>query len=139
MKTHPQQLVTLVLTSAFLMAAAALAQTPAPGVVPRMKAIVYHEFGSPGVLRLEEIDKPVPTDNQALVKVRAVSVNPLDWHFIEGRPYIGRMLFGFGMFKPTTPRLGVDYAGTVEAVGKNVSQLKIGDEVFGGKSGAFAE
>jgi NADPH:quinone reductase-like Zn-dependent oxidoreductase len=103
-----------------------------------MKAIVYHEFGSPDVLRLEEIDKPVPKDDQILVKVRAVSVNPLDWHFMEGTPYLGRPL-AFGFLKPTVERLGVDYAGTVEAVGKNITDFKPGDEVFGNKFGAFAE
>ena len=103
-----------------------------------MKAIVYHEYGSPDVLRLAEIAKPVPSDNQILVKVRAASVNPLDWHYMEGTPYIARLL-GFGLFKPTVERLGVDYAGTVESVGKNVTQFKPGDEVFGGKTGAFAE
>jgi NADPH:quinone reductase-like Zn-dependent oxidoreductase len=103
-----------------------------------MKAIVYHEYGSPDVLRLEEIEKPVPNDDQVLVKVRAVSVNPYDWHFMEGIPYIARLL-AFGPLKPTSPRLGVDFAGTVEAVGKNITQFKPGDEVFGGKGGAFAE
>ena len=103
-----------------------------------MKAIVYHEYGSPDVLRLEEIEKPVPNDNQVLVKVRAVSVNPFDWHFMEGVPYIARLL-AFGPLKPKSPRLGVDFAGTVEAVGKNITQFKPGDEVFGGKVGAFAE
>jgi NADPH:quinone reductase-like Zn-dependent oxidoreductase len=103
-----------------------------------MKAIVYHEFGSPDVLRLEEVEKPVPNDNQILVRVRAVSVNPLDWHFLEGIPYIARPL-AFGFLKPTVTRLGVDYAGTVEAVGKNITEFKPGDEVYGNKFGAFAE
>ena len=106
--------------AALLLTGTALAQTPSPSVGPRMKAIVYHEFGSPDVLRLEEVDKPVPNDNQLLIKVRAVSVNPLDWHFMEGTPYIARPL-AFGFLKPTVTRLGVDYAGTVEAVGKNGS------------------
>jgi NADPH:quinone reductase-like Zn-dependent oxidoreductase len=103
-----------------------------------MKAIVYHNFGSPDVLRLEEIEKPVPNDNQILIKVRAVSVNPLDWHFMEGTPYVGRPL-AFGFLKPTVTRLGVDYAGTVEAVGKNITEFKPGDEVYGNRFGAFAE
>jgi NADPH:quinone reductase-like Zn-dependent oxidoreductase len=103
-----------------------------------MKAIVYHEFGSPAVLRLEEVDKPVPNDNQILIKVRALSVNPFDWHFMEGTPYLGRPL-AFGFLKPTVERLGVDYAGTVEAVGKNITEFKPGDEVFGNHFGAFAE
>ena len=103
-----------------------------------MKAIVYYNYGSPDVLQLKEIERPVPKDDQVLVKVRAVSVNPYDWHFMEGIPYIARML-AFGPLKPKSPRLGVDFAGTVEAVGKSVTQFKPGDEVFGGKGGAFAE
>ena len=124
--------------AALLLTGTALAQTPSPSVGPKIKAIVYHEFGSPDVLRLEEVDKPVPTDDQILVKVRAVSVNPLDWHFMEGIPYIARPL-AFGFLKPTVTRLGVDYAGTVEAVGKNIREFKPGDEVFGNRFGAFAE
>ncbi len=75
-----------------------------------MKAIVYRDYGSPDVLRLEEIEKPVPNDNQLLVKVRAASVNPLDWHYMEGTPYLMRLL-EFGLLKPKVTRLGVDYAG----------------------------
>jgi NADPH:quinone reductase-like Zn-dependent oxidoreductase len=138
MKTHLRRLITAVCMAALLSAGAALAQTPSPGVAPKMKAIVYHDFGSPDVLRLEEIEKPVPSDNQLLIRVRAVSVNPLDWHYMEGTPYLGR-LPEFGLFKPKVERLGVDYAGTVEAVGKNVTQYKPGDEVYGNRSGAFAE
>ena len=138
MKTHSQPLITAICMAVLLFAGAALAQTPSPSVVPRMKAIVYHNFGSPDVLRLEEIEKPVPNDNQVLVRVRAASVNPLDWHYMEGTPYIARLL-EFGLLKPKVTRLGVDYAGTVEAVGRNVTQFKPGDEVFGGKTGAFAE
>lgn len=103
-----------------------------------MKAIVYHDYGSPDVLRMDGIEKPVPNDDQVLVKVRAASVNPLDWHYMEGTPYIARLI-EFGLLKPKVTRLGVDYAGTVEAVGKKVTQFKPGDDVFGGKTGAFAE
>jgi NADPH:quinone reductase-like Zn-dependent oxidoreductase len=103
-----------------------------------MKAIVYHEYGAPDVLHLEEIEKPVPDDNQVLIKVRAASANPLDWHYMEGTPYIARSV-AFGLFKPKVPRLGVDVAGQVETVGKNVTQFKPGDEVFGAAAGAFAE
>src|SRR5712664_415888 len=102
----------------------------------KMKAIVYCDYGLAN-LKLEEIAKPVPNDDQVLVKVRAASVNPYDWHFIEGTPKIMRL--GVGLRKPTDTRLGVDYAGTVEAVGKDVTQFKPGDEVFGGRGGAFAE
>jgi NADPH:quinone reductase-like Zn-dependent oxidoreductase len=103
-----------------------------------MKAIVYCEFGDPDVLQLKEIEKPTPADNQILVKVRAASVNPLDWHFMEGTPKIARAL-GMGLRKPKSTRIGVDFAGTVEAIGKNVTQFKPGDDVFGGRDGALAE
>jgi len=103
----------------------------------KMKAIVYCDYGVAN-LKLAEIAKPTPTDDQILVKVHAASVNPLDWHFIEGTPKIMRAL-GVGLRKPKDTRLGVDFAGTVEAVGKNVTQFKPGDEVFGGRDGAFAE
>src|ERR1700730_6349258 len=100
-----------------------------------MKAIVHCEYGSPDVLKVEDVEKPVPNDNQVLVRVRAASVNPLDLT-IRG-PWLIRPILG--MRKPKDTRLGVDYAGTVEAVGKNVTQFKLGDEVFGGKNGALAE
>jgi NADPH:quinone reductase-like Zn-dependent oxidoreductase len=103
-----------------------------------MKAIVHCEYGSPDVLKLENVEKPVPNDNQLLVRVRAASINPLDLT-IRG-PWLIRPILG--MRKPKDIRLGVDYAGTVEAVGKNpaaAGQFKPGDEVFGGKNGALAE
>src|SRR5256714_5511269 len=103
----------------------------------KMKAIVYCDYGVAN-LKLAEIAKPTPTDDQILVKVHAASVNPLDWHFIEGTPKIMRAM-GVGLRKPKDTRLGVDFAGTVEAVGKNVTQFKSGDEVFGGRGGAFAQ
>ena len=102
-----------------------------------MKAIVYCNYGL-GNLKLEDVEKPVPNDDQVLVKVRAASVNPYDWHFVEGTPKIMRAM-GVGLRKPKDTRLGVDFAGTVEAVGKNVTQFKPGDEVFGGRGGAFGE
>jgi len=102
-----------------------------------MKAIVYCDYGGPDVLKLADVAKPVPNDNQALVKVRAASVNPLDWHYMRGEPYVMRL--GAGLRKPEDIRLGVDFAGVVEAVGKNVTEFKPGDEVFGGRAGAFAQ
>ena len=102
-----------------------------------MKAIVYCDYGLTN-LKLENVERPVPNDDQILVRVRAASLNPYDWHFIEGTPYIMRMM-GVGLRKPKDTRVGVDFAGTVEAVGKNVTQFKPGDDVFGGKGGAFAE
>jgi NADPH:quinone reductase-like Zn-dependent oxidoreductase len=107
----------------------------APG--PKMKAVIYCDYGEADVLRLAEIAKPVPNDNQLLVRVHAASVNPYDWHFIRGTPYIMRL--GIGLRKPKSSRLGVDFAGTVEAVGKKVTEFKAGDEVYGGKTGAFAQ
>ena len=138
MKTHLPLLITASCLAALSFPNASLGQTPSPTVASRMKAVVYSDYGPPDVLRFADIEKPVPTDNQVLVKVRAASINPYDWHFMEGIPYIARAL-GFGALKPTSNRLGVDFAGTVEAVGKNVTQFKPGDEVFGGKGGAFAE
>jgi NADPH:quinone reductase-like Zn-dependent oxidoreductase len=102
-----------------------------------MKAIVHCDYGLAN-LKLEDIEKPTPADDQILVKVHAVSVNPYDWHFIEGTPYVLRAM-GFGLRKPKDIRLGVDFAGTVESVGKNVTQFKPGDDVFGGRDGAFAQ
>jgi NADPH:quinone reductase-like Zn-dependent oxidoreductase len=102
-----------------------------------MKAIVRCDYGLAN-LKLAEIEKPVPDNDQILVKVHAVSVNPYDWHFVEGTPYVMRSM-GIGLRKPKEIRLGVDFAGTVEAVGQNVTQFKPGDEVFGGREGAFAE
>jgi NADPH:quinone reductase-like Zn-dependent oxidoreductase len=113
-------------------------QEPIETGEPHMKAVIYTDYGSPDVLQIREIKKPVPNDDQILIKVRAASINPLDWHFMEGKPYIMRLM-GTGLRKPKSPRVGVDVAGEVEAVGKNVTQFKPGDEVFGGKSGAFSE
>jgi NADPH:quinone reductase-like Zn-dependent oxidoreductase len=102
-----------------------------------MKAIVYCDYGSPDVLKLENIERPTPGDDQVLVRVRAASANPLDWHYMRGTPYVMRI--EAGLRKPKVTRLGVDFAGTVEAVGKNVKRFQQGDEVFGGRTGAFAE
>jgi NADPH:quinone reductase-like Zn-dependent oxidoreductase len=103
-----------------------------------VKAIVYCDYGVAN-LKLEEIEKPIPNDDQILVRVRAASVNPYDWHFVEGTPYVMRAIAGVGLRKPKDTRLGVDFAGSVEAVGKNVTEFKPGDEVFGGRGGAFAQ
>ncbi len=108
-----------------------------PAQKTTMKAIVYHEYGSPDVLDLREVDKPVVTDDGVLVRVHAASVNPVDWHTMTGSPYLVRLQAG--LRKPKSERLGIDFAGTVEAVGKDVTQFRAGDEVFGGRSGAFAE
>jgi NADPH:quinone reductase-like Zn-dependent oxidoreductase len=102
-----------------------------------MKAIVYHRYGSPDVLECAEIEKPAPGDDEVLIKIRAAAVNPLDWASMRGTPFLVRLMAG--LRKPKIPRLGVDVAGQVEAVGRNVTQLKPGDEVFGSCRGAFAE
>jgi NADPH:quinone reductase-like Zn-dependent oxidoreductase len=102
-----------------------------------MKAIVYRCYGSPDVLKLEEMQKPTPAPDELLVRVHAASVNPLDWHYMTGSPYIMRL--GAGLGAPKDPRMGVDFAGTVEAVGQSVTHFKPGDEVFGGRDGAFGE
>lgn len=104
-----------------------------------MKAIVYHEYGSPDVLKLEEVQKPTPADNQLLIKVYAVSINRSDWEGLTGKPLYARI---GGLLKPRDKILGSDIAGRVEAVGKDVRQFKPGDEVFGlmmNYGGGFAE
>ena len=106
-------------------------------LVTPMRAVVYCDYGPPGVLEIENLEKPVAGDDQILVRVRAAGINPLEWHFMRGTPYIARM--GMGLRKPRVTRLGVDYAGVVEAVGRNVTQFKPGDEVFGGRTGALAQ
>jgi NADPH:quinone reductase-like Zn-dependent oxidoreductase len=102
-----------------------------------MKAAVYTSYGSPDVVQIKEIAKPVPNDNEVLIKVRAASVNPVDWHCMRGEPYFLRMLIG--LRKPKITQLGVDVAGQVESVGRNVTVFQPGDEVFGSCRGAFAD
>jgi NADPH:quinone reductase-like Zn-dependent oxidoreductase len=102
-----------------------------------LKAVVQNEYGPPEVLEFKDIDKPLVKDDEVLVHVRAAAVNPPDWAGVHGVPYIVRLAFGL-----RTPKLGVrgtDVAGTVEAVGKNVARLRVGDEVFGDGRGTFAE
>jgi len=102
-----------------------------------MKAIVQDTFGPPDVLRLEEVDPPEVGADGVLVRVRAASVNPADWHAMRGSPWFARPMFGLLKPKQRTP--GVDVAGIVEAVGENVTDLRPGDEVFGARSGSLAE
>jgi NADPH:quinone reductase-like Zn-dependent oxidoreductase len=99
---------------------------------------VRDRYGSPDrVVEVREIDKPVPSDDEVLVRIAAAGLNVADWYGVTGRPWVGRP--STGLRKPKEARLGVDYAGTVGAVGKNVTQFRAGDEVFGGRTGALAE
>jgi NADPH:quinone reductase-like Zn-dependent oxidoreductase len=103
-----------------------------------MKAMVYHEYGSPDNLKLQEIEMPVAQDDQVLVRVHAASVNWLDWHFLAGSPFLVRLMAG--LLKPKHNVLGIDVAGQIEVVGADVTQFQPGDEVFGSSShGCFAE
>jgi NADPH:quinone reductase-like Zn-dependent oxidoreductase len=107
-----------------------------------MKAIVYDKYGSPDVLRLEDIQKPTPGDDEVLVKINAVSINSWDWDTLTGKPFEYRILFG--LLKPKSTKIhGCDIAGRVEEIGKNITRFQVGDEVFGDIAedgwGAFAE
>ena len=102
-----------------------------------MKAIVKDRYGSPDVLRVDEVDKPELTDEGVLVRVRATSINAHDWHMLRGKPYLARLSEGFR--RPKERKLGLDVAGIVEEVGANVTHVKPGDAVFGSRYGAFAE
>ena len=102
-----------------------------------MKAVVHDRFGPADVLRVAETERPGLVDDGVLVRVRAASVNPADWYGMAGRPYVGRV--STGLRSPRQPVLGVDFAGTAEAVGKDVEGIRPGDEVYGGRSGSLAE
>lgn len=102
-----------------------------------MKAAVYTRYGPPDIVQIQDVEKPVPKDNEVLIRVHAAAVNPLDSHLMKGRPYLARL--AFGLLKPKLTRSGVDVAGRVEAVGRNATRFKPGDEVFGSCRGAFAE
>jgi NADPH:quinone reductase-like Zn-dependent oxidoreductase len=102
-----------------------------------MKAMVQERYGSPDHLELRDVPTPVVGPDEVLVRVRAAAVNPLDWHLLRGKPYVVHLSEGLRRPKQTIP--GVDLAGTVEAVGSDVRELKVGDDVFGSRSGAFSE
>lgn len=102
-----------------------------------MKAIVQDRYGSPDVLRFGEVDKPVVGDHEVLVRVRAAAVNARDWHLMRGDPYVARLVLG--LTRPKERIRGTDFAGVVETVGRDVTRLRPGDEVFGEADGAFAE
>src|SRR5580692_10851099 len=103
-----------------------------------MKAISYDRYGSPDVLKCGETAKPAPGDNEVLIRIRAAALNPYDWHFMRGEPYAVRIAAG-GLRKPKDSRLGADVAGEIEVAGKDITQFKLGDAVFGSCKGAFAE
>lgn len=102
-----------------------------------MKAIVYRRYGTPEVLEAQEMETPRAGDGQVLVRVRAAGINPYDWHHLTGTPYFLRLMAG--LRRPKQPVLGLDFAGQVEAVGPGVTRLRVGDEVYGMRMGAFAE
>jgi NADPH:quinone reductase-like Zn-dependent oxidoreductase len=130
-------LVAIAVMAAFISHNSPCAEAPPLPAGERMKAIVYRCYGPPTVLKYEDVPKPRPADNEVLVRVYAAAVNPLDWHYMRGEPYLVRTEAGFGA--PRDVRMGVDFSGTVEAVGKSVKRFNPGDAVFGGKNGAFAE
>ncbi len=102
-----------------------------------MKAIRYYAYGPPDVLAMEDVPMPALAGNHILVRVRAASVNPLDFHYLRGTPYLVRAVSGLS--KPKVKGLGADMAGLVEAIGKDVTRFQVGDEVFGGRGETFAE
>jgi NADPH:quinone reductase-like Zn-dependent oxidoreductase len=111
---------------------------PIPPQSARMKALVFRQYGGPEVLHVEEIEKPSPKADELLVRVHSAALNPLDWHRMRGEPYPMRLMGG-GVGRPRLVRLGVDFAGTVEAVGSQVRRFRVGDEVFGTADGAVAD
>ena len=110
---------------------------PPPAGAARMQAVVQLCYGSADALRTVDVAKPTPAENEVLVRIRAASINPSNWHELTGEPYLVRFAMGIGA--PSNTRFGTDYAGVVEAVGANVTKLKVGDEVFGARTGSMAE
>ena len=132
----------VVLVGVAILALAISYSSSCPGPTPAgsgetMTAVTYQCYGGPEVLQLSQISKPEPGPKEVLVKVHYAGVNPLDWHYMRGSPYLMRL--GSGIGAPTDSRLGVDFAGVVESVGEHVRKFKPGDKVFGGRSGAFGE
>jgi NADPH:quinone reductase-like Zn-dependent oxidoreductase len=150
-RNHPMRIVRRILAALAVVAVLAVAalalvlrhDSPCPAAAAPatgadvMQAITYRCYGGPEVLRLEVIPKPSPAAGQMLVRVRAASLNPLDWHYMRGTPYLLRADSGLGA--PQDPRFGSDFAGTVEAVGADVTHFHPGDEVFGSRSGSLAQ
>jgi NADPH:quinone reductase-like Zn-dependent oxidoreductase len=111
--------------------------TPTPRTVTRMRAITYEVFGSADVLTLTDIARPVPSENEVLVRVHAAGVERGAWHMMTGKPYLGRL--AFGLRTPRVPVLGIEVAGTVDGVGSAVTRFAVGQEVYGFATGSFAE
>lgn len=102
-----------------------------------MKALTHTQYGSPDVLRVTDVEKPVPGEGEVLIRIHASSINPADWHYVTGLPYLVRLTSG--LRKPKNPIRGLDLAGTVEAVGPAVTRFSVGDSVFGEVGGAYAQ
>ncbi|MFI5414449.1 MAG: NAD(P)-dependent alcohol dehydrogenase, partial [Candidatus Lutacidiplasmatales archaeon] len=102
-----------------------------------MKAIIYDSYGPPEVLQLRETEKPIPRENEVLISVQSASASAFDWHVMRGAPILARMTHGF--LRPKDGRMGVDFAGRVEEIGKSVTRFRAGDEVYGERRGSFAE
>ena len=128
-------------TAAAVLATLLLTMRPSAGEAAAepayMQAIRHDEYGTSKVLRLVSVPRPVPGEHQVLLEVRAAALNPVDWHFMRGTPYVMRL--ESGLFEPEDPKVGVDVAGRVVAVGSNVTRFKPGDDVFGTAPGAFAQ
>jgi NADPH:quinone reductase-like Zn-dependent oxidoreductase len=107
-----------------------------------VKAVVFTKYGSPEILRLEDVERPIPKDDEVLIRIHAASLNAYDWHMLRADPFLVRLMGG-GLLRPQKTRLGADMAGRVEAVGKSITQFRAGDEVFGdigpSQSGSFGE
>jgi NADPH:quinone reductase-like Zn-dependent oxidoreductase len=102
-----------------------------------MNAIVYERYGSPDVLQFREVDRPIPAEDEVLVRVRAASASAFDWHLMRGAPFLARL--SHGLRRPKNPQLGADFAGRVESIGAHVTKFHPGDAVFGERIGSFAE
>jgi NADPH:quinone reductase-like Zn-dependent oxidoreductase len=133
-------LIALLLITRFVLSYDAACAPPpvAAAGLPTGGAWLHLCYGGPEVLQFVEVEKTPPAADELLVRVRAAAVNPLDWHYLRGKPYVMRLM-GSGIGRPKVPLLGVDFAGVVEAVGAQVNGFQVGDEVFGARSGAFGE
>jgi NADPH:quinone reductase-like Zn-dependent oxidoreductase len=128
---------TLVLAGMLTLSYTSDCPDPPSGEVGATRAVTYYCYGTADVLNLEALEVPVPAENELLVRVHAAALNPLEWHYLHGEPYVMRLMSGLG--KPNVTRLGVDFAGTVEATGAAVTRFTVGDEIFGMNVGTFAD